>query len=353
MQDFEKKKAKIKGHTAVSVAFILSVATILLVAIAIVLVLEWLVMGTGLFSREYLEDSSFFIIFAFVSASVIIGVGLTLLISKFLLKPINKILDGMAKLSEGEYSTRLYFGKKSALKGIEKRFNTLAEELQNTEILRSDFINNFSHEYKTPIVSIQGLVSLMKNNEVPKEKQQQYLTVIEEETARLSSLTTNVLLLSKIENQTILADKNKFNLSEQIRSALLLFEKRWTVKDLTLSLNFDEHFIVANEDLLKQVWINLIDNAIKFSKEKGELKISIEEDDENLFVKITNEGETIKKEDIDKIFNKFYQINKDHQKPGNGIGLSIVSHIVKLHAGKVMVLSNNGVTEFKVILPKN
>jgi signal transduction histidine kinase len=296
MQDFNKDNKKIKGHTAVSVAFILSVATILLIAIAIVLVLEWLLMGTGLFSRESLQDSSFFIIFAFVSASVIIGVGLTLLISKFLLKPINKILDGMTKLSEGEYSTRLYFGKKSALKNIEKRFNTLAEELQNTEILRSDFINNFSHEYKTPIVSIQGLVSLMKNNEVSKEKQQQYLAVIEEETARLSSLTTNMLLLSKIENQTILADKNKFNLSEQIRSALLLFEKEWTIKNLNLSLEFDEHFIFANEDLLKQVWINLIDNAIKFSKENGELKILVKEENDTLVIKIINEGETIKTE---------------------------------------------------------
>ena len=349
-----KTKRKIQNKNSqrrISVTFIFSVALILLVAISVALVLEWTLMGTGLFSKETLENSSFFIVFAFVCASIVTGFVLTVIISKLLLKPFKKILNGMSKLSEGEFSTRLSFGEKSAHKPFETHFNTLAEELQKTEILRSDFINDFSHEFKTPIVSIRGLVDLLKDEKLPKEKRIEYLAVIDEETKRLTSLTTNVLFLAKVENQAILTEKTEFNLSEQVRTAVLLLEKEWTEKNLELNLEFDEFFITANEDLLKQVWINLIDNAVKFSYKNSELKIEILSDGDYLTVSVQNTGDTISEGELDMIFNKFYQVDKKHHKPGSGIGLSIVKQIVNLHNGKVFVSSNLGVTTFTVKLP--
>jgi signal transduction histidine kinase len=205
---------------------------------------------------------------------------------------------------------------------------------------------------KTPLVSVTGLISLLKKDNLPKEKRLQYIELIEEEIQRLSSMTTNMLNLSKLEKQEIVTNKTNFNLSEQIRTCVLLLEKKWTKKKTKLSLDFDEHILFANEDLMKQIWINLIDNAIKFSKEKGTVSISINESDEIVTVSVSNTGEKIKEEDLNKIFNKFYQADSSRHKEGHGIGLSIVSRIVYLHGGKIEVSSTDEKTTFTVILPK-
>ena len=179
------------------------------------------------------------------------------------------------------------------------------------------------------------------------------LKIIEEEANRLSTITTNVLTLSKLEGQEIIKDKNKYNLSEQIRNCVLLLEKKWRKKKLSLSLDFDEYNIFANEDMLKQVWVNLLDNAIKFSYDKSNLIIDINRNDDCLVIRITNNGPTISDENKKLIFNKFYQVDKTHQVEGNGIGLSIVNKIVKLHNGKVEVESKEELTTFIVYIPKN
>lgn len=220
------------------------------------------------------------------------------------------------------------------------------------EIIQSDFVNNFSHEFKTPLMSINGLIGLMKNNDLPREKQIEYLNIIEEETGRLSLLTTNVLNLTKLENQGILADKHKYNVSEQIRCSVLLLEREWTAKQLDLSMDFDEYFIDANEDMMKQVWLNILDNAVKFADEGGKLCVDIHKNEDGmLLVKIGNSGSVISESDREKIFNKFYQADKTHSKSGNGIGLSVVKRIVELHKGTVSVACEDGMTVFAVALP--
>jgi signal transduction histidine kinase len=165
-------------------------------------------------------------------------------------------------------------------------------------------------------------------------------------------MATNVLNMTKIENQTILTDIATYNLSEQIRSCVLLLEKRWTGKNLELSLEFDEHNICACEELLKQVWINLIDNAIKYSPEYGLVVIKIREEGDYYQVSIANSGIEIPKEKQQKIFEKFYQADESHSSAGNGIGLSIVKYVVDLHKGKVSVECKNEITTFSVKIPR-
>ena len=195
----------------------------------------------------------------------------------------------------------------------------MAEELQNTEMLRSDFINNFSHEFKTPIVSIAGFAGLLAHADLPEEQKKQYLRSIEEESRRLSLMATNVLQLTKIENQTILANVSCFNLSEQIRSAVLLLENKWEKKEIEMVLDFEEHMIRADEELLKEVWINLLDNAVKFTPQGGTVSLDITETEEAYSVAIGNTGEEIPKEKEEKIYtgsyeekiNAFYEEHKD------------------------------------------
>ena len=169
---------------------------------------------------------------------------------------------------------------------------------------------------------------------------------------RLSTMATNVLSLSKIENQTILSDLSCFNLSEQLRGAILLLEGKWAQKGMSLSIDFEEYEIEANEELLREVWINLLDNAVKFSPEGGEVLIAVSEHEEALAVTVQNTGSEIPPEKLDKIFNKFYQVDESHATMGNGVGLAIVKRIVDLHRGEIAVRSENGITAFVVTLPK-
>lgn len=289
-------------------------------------------------------------------SSVILGSILTAVMSRFPLKPVNSFINAMNRLASGDYKTRLHFGKPfdrhpTAVELMES-FNHMAEELGKTEMLRSDFINNFSHEFKTPIVSIAGFAKLLKHDNLTEEQKAEYINIIEEESLRLAAMATNVLNLTRIESQTILTGVTEFNLSEQIRNCILLLENKWSKKNIQLDLAFDEYSIQANEDMLKEVWINLLDNAIKYSDEGGIVRIDIEEMESKLLVSISNTGEEIPEEAKELIFRKFYKVDKSHSSPGNGIGLAIVKRIVELHGGDVMASSGNHKTVFTLSLPK-
>lgn len=289
--------------------------------------------------------------------SIPIGALVSVAAVKFPLKPVRNLIDGMDALATGDYKIRMNAGsimrRYSAFRDVSDSFNKMAEELESTEMLRSDFINNFSHEFKTPIVSIAGFAKLLKRGNLTQEQQQEYLSIIEEESMRLSYMATNVLSLTKVENQTILSDVTQFNLSEQIRSCILMLERKWDSKNLDLQLEFDEHRISANEELLKQVWINLLDNAIKFTPEGHTVQVKVSESEDSVTVSVMNTGSEIPPEDQKKIFHKFYQADQSHATQGNGVGLAVVKRIVDLHGGEVSVFSEKEVTVFSVQLPKN
>jgi signal transduction histidine kinase len=288
--------------------------------------------------------------------SMAVGIVLSAIMSQIMVQQVNRLIDKMNHLASGDFKTRLAFGEPicnhPTMREITDSFNQMAEELEHTEMLRGDFVNNFSHEFKTPIVSIAGFAKLLKKGNLSEEQKAEYLDIIEEESLRLSEMATNVLNMTKIENQAILTDVTTYNLSEQIRSCVLLLEKRWTGKHLELSLEFDEYEISACEELLKQVWINLIDNAVKYSPEYGTIVIKIREEGENCHITIANSGIGIPVEKRQKIFEKFYQVDESHSSAGNGIGLSIVKSVIDLHGGQVFVDCKNGITTFHVIIAK-
>ena len=282
--------------------------------------------------------------------SVIVGTLLSWFFGRYVLRPFDVLLQGMSGLSVGKYDVRLK-ERSGMYKRAYKTFNAMAKELGSVEILRSDFINNFSHEFKTPLVSMQGLVSLMKNKQLPAEKQKEYLSVIEEELKRLSMMTTNVLHLTKLEAQEILTGLSPFNLSEQLRTCVLLFEKSWTDKKISFSIDIEEITVDANEDFLKQVWLNLLDNAIKYTPEGGAIDLSMSASEGGVTVRISNEGKEIPEEERERIFQKFYQLGDAGERRGNGIGLSVVRCIVALHGGSIVSLREGECTVFEVKLP--
>lgn len=289
--------------------------------------------------------------------SIPIGLLISMGVSKIPLKPFRDLIKSMDKLASGDFHTRVSVGpvmaKYPPFVEVCESFNKMAQELESTEMLRKDFINNFSHEFKTPIVSIAGFAKLLKRGNLSEPVKQEYINVIEEESLRLSYMATNVLNLTKVENQSILTNVTSFNLSEQIRGCILLLENKWDKKNLDFLLSFGEHTIHANEELLKQVWINLLDNAIKFSPQDQIIEVRIAESPDTVSVSILNTGPEISTEEQKRIFNKFYQADQSHAAEGNGVGLAIVKRVTELHGGSIQVSSNHDITSFTVELPKH
>ena len=349
----EVKKEKRRLNIALTLLFAIVIFCTVLVAVFVSGIVLYLLIHFGVIAAkgDYLTDARH-VIWYMGFICVVVGSVLTMLTTTILLQPLQRLIRRIRSLAAGEYENRLYFGnplkKHPTFEALSESFNMLAEELENTEMLRSDFVNNFSHEFKTPIISIAGFAKLLKRGNLSEKQKREYIDIIEDESLRLSYMATNVLNLTKVENQTILTDVTLYNLSEQIRSCILLLENRWIKKHLEFSLEFEEYEIRANEELLKQVFINLIDNAIKFSPEHGIITIKIEEHDAQYKISIQNTGKEIPKESIGKIFNKFYQADESHASEGNGVGLAIVRKIVELHKGTVGVTSENGMTIFEI-----
>ena len=345
--------------TRFAITFLLSV--ILFFSFSLIILIVYIlfrtILGQNLLSiyNDQNLDTKFLITIVIISC-IILSYAFTLLVSKFLMVPINRVINGMEQLASGNYNERLKFqtliNKNPVFLDISDSFNRMAAELENTETLNNDFINNFSHEFKTPIVSIQGFAKLMKKNELSREQQLEYLGIIEEESDRLSKMAANVMNLMKIENLAILPSIKKFNVSEQIRNCILLLEQKWSAKNIEIQVDIDEFYVTGNEELIKQVWINLFDNAIKFTPENGLIKTEIEKKINFITVSITNTGSEIPQEAQKHIFNKFYQADESHSSEGSGIGLAIVKKVTTLHSGEVFVQSANKITTFSVKLPQ-
>ncbi len=326
------KKMERKSRLALTlllagVTFAVELLFLLLMA-AIVITLS----GTGVLKLEITGAINRPLLMAlFILFCLIVGAGISFLLSRILTGPINKTINTINRLAEGDYKARLEIGKPlnrhPTIIEITDSFNQMAARLDKTEILRTDFVNNFSHEFKTPIVSIMGFAKLLKRGNLTPEEQREYIDVIEEE-------------------------KHRYNLSEQIRNCVLMLEKKWTEKGLEPELIFDEYEIEADEDLLKQVWLNLIDNAVKFSEPDCAFRISIEKADNRIRVNVANTGPNIPEQSLPYIFDKFYQADESHSGKGNGIGLAVVKRIVHLHAGEVTAESSGGKTEFTVTIPQ-
>ena len=260
--------------------------------------------------------------------------------------------EATAKLSRGDFTTRLNIKYPPEFIVLSKNFNLMAEELGSMEVLRTDFINNFSHEFKTPIISIKGFAEILKDDTLSKEERDEYLDIIIEESQRLSYLATNVLNLSKIEGQAILKDKQKFNVGEQIRQNILLLEPKFKDKNISLNIDIDDCILIGNKEMLSHVWLNLLGNSIKFINDNGVIRVIVKKRDDNIIMIFSDNGIGISENVIPKIFDKFYQGDTSHATKGNGLGLTMVKKIVELHSGTIKcesVLSKG--TKFTITLP--
>jgi len=269
------------------------------------------------------------------------------------LRPINDLVHAMDAVSQGDFSVRVDAENVPGDMGaLASSFNDMASELGGLEMFRKDFINNFSHEFKTPIVSIRGFAKQLERDDLTDEQRREYLNIIVSESDRLANMASNVLLLSKLENQTIVTDKATFALDEQLRRAILLLEKQWSEKELDLDVDLEEIEFYGNEEMLNHVWVNLLGNAVKFSPRGGTLSVRLRREGDMAVARLRDEGPGMDEETRRRVFEKFFQGDTAHATEGNGLGLSLVRRIVDLCEGDVAVDSAPGAgSTFTVRLP--
>ena len=286
--------------------------------------------------------------------SIFVGGVVAAFVGRRIINPIQKINNAFDELSKGNFDIRIPTEEKiDEMRDIAEHFNNMAFDLSHVETLRSEFVENVSHEFKTPVAAIEGYATLLKKQDLSPEIRNNYLNKITENTKKLSTLTGNILTLAKLENRETVLNKKKFRLDEQIRRQILLLESKWEKKEIEFDIDFEKCYFYGNDELLDQVWFNLIDNAVKHSPQSGVIQIKIEESEEIVSVAVIDHGDGMDDNTKKHIFEKFYQGDPSRASEGNGLGLALVKRIVDLSKGRIDVQSAMGIgSVFMVKLPK-
>lgn len=277
--------------------------------------------------------------------------------TKGLTDPLYEMQEVTRHFAKGEFEHRANENyRKGYLSDFAKSLNKMADELAADEEAQKSFVANVSHELKTPMTTIGGFIDGILDGTIPPEQQKSYLTIVSNEIKRLSRTVVSMLNLSKIEAGEVSIAPVKYDISKQIFGTLLSFEKQINDKNISIE-GFEEMGSVtvnADKDLIQQVIYNLVDNAVKFTPENGVISISAENKDEKTVVSIKNTGTGVSDEEISRIFERFYKVDKSRSfdVKGVGLGLYIVKTIINMHDGEITARSENGkYIEFSFEIP--
>ena len=293
-------------------------------------------------------------IVVFCLGSILLGVIVALFVGRLIIRPVQNISNAFDELSNGNFAVRVPEDEKIAeIREMAQRFNAMVFDLSHVETLRNDFVVNVSHEFKTPIAAIEGYATLLQNPALSSERHEHYVEKILDNSRKLSSLSSNILMLSKLENQEAVLNKKEYRLDEQLRKVILRLESKWNIKDIEFDMELPKVMYYGNEQLLDHVWSNILDNAIKHSPQGGVIQVGIQETETALTVCITDHGDGMSEEIQKHIFEKFYQGDSSRKDEGNGLGLALVKRIIDLCGGTITVQSvpENGAM-FSIRLPR-
>lgn len=302
-------------------------------------------------------------LFISTALALLIAFVMVYLVSLRLTRPLREMSAAAKQYATGDFSRRItirhsrirIFGHDETDELV-IAFNSMAQALATLELSRRSFVANVSHELKTPMTTIGGFIDGILDGTIEPEKEEKYLKIVSDEVKRLSRLVTGMLNMSKIEAGELDLKPVKFDISEMIFRTLLSFEQVIDSKHIDIRglENFSSNFITADEDMINQVIYNLVDNAIKFTPEGGYIEVVSNSDAEKVIVRIRNSGRGVPSDEIDKIFERFYKIDKSRSfdVKGAGMGLYIVRTIIELHGGQIAASSEEGqYTEFIFQLP--
>lgn len=285
--------------------------------------------------------------------SIVLGTVINAYLSKWILLPISNLSNAMNNVAGGDFAVMLQSRSKiPEIKNMYANFNLMVRALKATATLQNDFVSNVSHEIKTPINAIEGYATLLQDQPQSDEEKLEYIDKILFNTRRLSGLVSNILLISKVENQTIHVEKQAYRLDEQIRQSILALEQKWSEKSIEFDIDMEPVEYCGNESLMLHVWTNLIANAIKFDPYGGMIRIRLKADAKGIEFAIEDSGPGISAAAQKHIYDKFYQEDNSHTAEGNGLGLALVKRILDTCGGEIQIKSNLDCgSRFTVTLP--
>lgn len=260
-------------------------------------------------------------------------------------KPLRRIARAARKVASGDFNVQVAGRKKKKLNEMDvliEDFNTMTRELAGNEILKSDFIANVSHELKTPLSIIQSYTKALKDEVVPPDQREQYLDTVLEASGRLTAMITNILKLSKLDNQQIFPAPQTYQLGEQLRQCALGFLEKWQEKGIEFSIDVADVAVCYDASLLELVWNNLLSNAIKYTEPGGSIALTSQVEEGKVTVAVRDTGCGMDEETCRRAFEKFYQGDTSRASQGNGLGLALAKKIVDIAGGRIWAESELG-----------
>ena len=271
------------------------------------------------------------------------GLALVLTASRNTVKPVVELNRATKEIASGNFDITVdirdhieEFGE------LERNFNRMAAELKTNEYLRKDFISSVSHQLRTPLSIVRGYAELLAEGGLSEEEQREYARYIVREAERLTALTGDMLRLSRMDNHALQPRREKFSLDEQLRQVILRYEKRAAEKNIEIIPTLESVSYEGDEELLSQIWDNLLDNALKFTPDGGEVAVTLRERDEALTVSVRDTGCGMSEETRQRLFEQFYRGDSSHRGEGNGLGLPLAKRVAELHGGYIRVESEAG-----------
>ncbi|WP_144611020.1 envelope stress sensor histidine kinase HitS [Bacillus cereus] len=267
------------------------------------------------------------------------------------------IIEPIQKIAKGDFSVKIRNEEKydGEIGVLVKSINDMTDELNAMEKMRQEFVSNVSHEIQSPLTSIKGFARALQDDNFSEDKRKHYLAIIETETTRLSKLSQNLLKLTLLESEEYTPERVAYQLDQQLKQIVLNSEPLWVEKEIELELDLEKVYVIADQESLSQVWINLIHNSIKFTPSGGTITIQLKENEKVVEVRIRDSGIGISEEQKQHIFERFYKADSSRNRTygGSGLGLAIVKKVLDLHQGEIKVESEDGDgAEFIVCIPK-
>ena len=274
-------------------------------------------------------------------------------------RPLREMAQAARDFGHGNLKARVRTGGHNSeeVDELAVAFNNMAESLEKSEYQRQEFVANVSHELKTPMTTIGGYIDGMLDGTIPPDRHRYYMQIVSDETKRLSRLVRSMLDISRLQDRGGIPEEKKirFDMEECIGEVLITFEQKIVAKNLEVNVDLPEHpvFTRAEKDAVTQVVYNLLDNAVKFCTEGGELGLKLRIGGNKIYVTISNEGQTIPPEELPLVFDRFHKIDKarNRSQEGWGLGLYIVKTLVCSHGENISVASREGKTEFTFTMP--
>lgn len=289
-----------------------------------------------------------------VAISICFGLILSYFVGRLLLKPIAHLQEAMDEVANGNLDVKMPEQNRiDEIENINHSFNIMVRELGSTQEMQKDFISNVSHEFKTPLSAIEGYATLLQDRALSESEREEYTEEIISTTRTMTELVTNILLLSRVENQAIDYKKEEYQLDEQIREVVVMLEPLWSAKNIEFDAELEEIIVEQNRALMNNVWRNLIENAIKFTPDGSKITVTLTSDQDCVTFTVADEGEGIRESEMKLIFNKFYQSDTSRKQQGNGLGLPLVKKILEITGGSISIRNiEGGGCQFTVKLPK-